>query len=188
MKWGSLAPARFLSERDTAVPGVRRVISIAQPSAGADWSQTVPGGRSWRVLGATANLTTSATVASRFPGWQATVAGALIYNYVGIGSLPASSSSAPCTWAPGPGSQSTATAFFVWVPVPDVWLPEQTKFGSLTSNLQVGDQWSAPSLWIEEGFFTDNQLTEFEVEREEYTLEEYEAYERAMAQAGTAGP
>jgi len=45
----------------------RRVVAVADPAAGADWSATVPGGHVWVLEAIGARLTTDSTVVSRVP-------------------------------------------------------------------------------------------------------------------------
>lgn len=52
------------------LPGVVRDITVVSPGAGQQWLLTVPGGEQWWILACTWNLTTSATVANRFIGYQ----------------------------------------------------------------------------------------------------------------------
>lgn len=50
--------------------GVQRVIEVAEPGAGRDWSLVLPSGAYWRLLVGSCELTTSAAEASRTPGMQ----------------------------------------------------------------------------------------------------------------------
>lgn len=53
----------------TATASYQR-LTVAAPAAGAEWSYTVPAGTWVRWLEAFGTLTTSATVANRYPGWR----------------------------------------------------------------------------------------------------------------------
>ena len=127
-----------------------RVVTPAAPSAGADWSLTVPGGVRWRVRSIVAKLTTAVAVANRVPalllsdGTSVFMASAATYNQ-------AASKTLNYAWYPDAQSPPAATAgAWLGLPFPDVWLETGYVIASSTANMQAADQWSAIALAVEE--------------------------------------
>jgi hypothetical protein len=126
---------------------------ISNPSAGTDWSITVPNFMRWRLMAARAQLVTSATAANRqvilrfgpSPNFvfqamsQAVQAASLTWNY---------------SWATGITSFTAATGAVtpnMNIATPgDLWLAAGQVIGSGTQNIQAGDQWSNIFIQVEE--------------------------------------
>lgn len=185
MRWpGTIQPSRFLSHTGQVLPGVRRLIPVADPAAGADWTVTVPGGVQWKIIGGYAALTASATTADRLAYTYVTIDGyGVVYAY-STSAVVASTSghytitSDPAVVAAGINSDAQSLVY------PSVYFPESTEIGTNTLNLEEGDQWSQIVLWIEEVYVTDPQLSE--IAREEAILQrdiavaEFEQYEQSQ--------
>lgn len=175
--------ARFLSTSGKVHNGVKRVVRVPAPAAGAEFSVAVPGGAQWRILAGMASLTTSAVVANRLPRYAFTIAGLRVYetgdavNYAAGGTYGQSFAIGAAAQFSGGGGNSSS------VPIPSLWLPDGAVFGSHTVALDVGDQWSAAVLWIEECYFTDAELTE---DREQLRRDLLQAA-GALNAAGPAG-
>lgn len=157
---------RFLSNDSKAMRGVRRPMPVPSPAAGAEWSVKVPGGRMWRILGGQALFTASAAVANRLLGLQVTASGALVY--VNQSTFAVVAAATPfAVYQPGT-ALSPAVEDGTAVPIPFVpqWLEQGDTFGSLTGALQAADQYSAITLVIEELWFTNQDLNDWELAAE----------------------
>lgn len=125
---------------------IRRVVPVANPAPGAEWSVTVPAGAVWWPLAVRSVLTTSATVGTREPalviaetrdvitipvpsGIEASAIG--IYEWVVDVSVP------------GPSTTQVA-------PLPRIGLPAGWSVRSVTLGLDVADQWSDITLLVTE--------------------------------------
>lgn len=163
---GTIQPARFLSRTGEIFPGVRRVVQVANPAAGNDWSVAVPGGVQWLILAGNATLTTSATVASREVYGNLYVQNELVFKQPGLGGIAASTVTS-LNIVTDPGLLANYEAYSNGlIPSPLIPLPPGTIVSVTTTNLQVGDQWSGIMIWVEEYYFTDSQLSEIERAKE----------------------
>lgn len=166
MSVGTIQPARFLSHTGRVLPGVRRVVQVPSPAAGADWSVTVPGGVQWRILSGLSTLATSVTVGHRYPDAKVSVDGEQVYGITANGGIDESATivyaivTDPNTAGAWNGSATNLYAY------PFTFFPQQAQIGVTTSNLDVADQWSNIVLWIEEVYETDQQLTQRELDKE----------------------
>jgi hypothetical protein len=127
-----------------------RVVQVPTPAVGTDWSVAAPGQGLWRLLAFRYVFTTDANVANRLPS--------LI---VDDGTSALLQVSAPAVQAAGiaqsysgfPGSGGAALAGAPWlVPCPSdgILLLPGFRLRSSTTAIQVGDQFSAIALYIEE--------------------------------------
>jgi len=120
--------------------------SLANPAVGADIVDPTETTDSFRLVTFRATLHTSAAVANRFPHFRFTdrngtvlhdvVAPAaqtagltVVYDLAGTGNAQAFTTNAVDGLCP--------------LPLPDIRFPAGTKFSSLTTAIDVGDQWSA---------------------------------------------
>lgn len=130
-------------------PGFIRSIAVADPAAGAEWSQTVPTNARWRVLGVDAALVTDATVANR----EAVLTiddGASIVAEIAAGTAQAASLTRRYSFARGVQRGGPAASTIINAPIPDAILMGGYRIRSVTTNLQAGDNWGAPQLWVEQ--------------------------------------
>lgn len=184
MRWpGTIQPSRFLSHTGQVLPGVRRIVNVKNPAAGADWSVTVPAGVQWKVIGGAANFTTSATVDSRHPfmivkwdGYRLSTAGTVVSIAASSGLTLGITSDPAVAYAIGVAQE-------VGLTLPNLYFPDGTTIGTNTASLQAGDQWSSIALWVEEVYVTDAQLSEdarlhAELERD-IAIYEYQQAEQA---------
>lgn len=129
--------------------GTLRSIAVADPAAGAEWSETVPTNARWVLYSVRATLTTDATVANRVP----TVViddGANELARVASTAVQAASLVRPYSFgAFGVGIDQGASGVTVPAPFP---LPLQGgwRVRSLTGAIVAGDDWSVPRLLVEE--------------------------------------
>lgn len=130
--------------------GALRAIAGTTPAAGAEISETVPTGARWELLSLTATLTSSATVANR----HAVLVlddGATPYFRVGISTNQAASLAINYNYAQGVGSAALDGGVQFITPIPaGVRLASGHRVRTLTTNLQVGDQWSAVEYLVRE--------------------------------------
>lgn len=123
-----------------------RIVSlVANPAAGADWSQSVPAGHLWQLLGVTATLTTSAAVANRA---VALVLGDGTNPFLTIPApaVQAASLAGVYSWAGEGGGYAVGVRQLA--PLPGLTLPPAWTLGSSTLLVDVGDQWSAVRLLL----------------------------------------
>ncbi len=124
-------------------PGVIRSITGATPALGQEISETIPSQRRWILLAFRAQLTTSATVANRLPGFSLDDGANAFAN---VHSTAAQVASLTASYSITPGNQffNDGTNNFL-IPFPT---PLQLKVGfhirSNTVAIQAGDQWTAP--------------------------------------------
>ena len=129
--------------------GRMRSIAIANPAAGADWSQTVPAGVTWILRAVTATLTTAVSVAARQASLQVTDATPHLLLDSPGGSTEAASLGDVYSWFNGGGGFIEGLSVAGGLPAefrcPAGWIV-QTK----TANIQAADQWSNVVLTVEE--------------------------------------
>jgi len=130
-------------------PGNLRSVIVANPAAGADWSLTVPASARWRLQSWSAIFTASATVANRQvrarlgDGVQVTWSGQAQASIVASQVAQVSAGQSQAT--------STLIATEINAPLPgQVILPGNFTVSTLTAGIQVGDQWSAIRVEVEE--------------------------------------
>jgi hypothetical protein len=148
----SLTPLFYpLGKVDGSMDGVGNLRRIAgtSPGAGVDISETVPTGAMWELVAFTANLVTSATVASRAP-ILVFDDGTTLFANVRFGVLMPASSNNTCTWAPTFPYDATFPGFSSAPLPPGLILPPGYRIRTVTGNLQASDQWGAPSYLVQE--------------------------------------
>lgn len=120
--------------------------SVPVPAPGADLLDIPNYGDAYRLLTLRAVLTTSATVANRYPHFQfVSPSGAVLHEVVPMTAQAASTAVAydlvGASGSANEGSQvNDGTASLV---LPDLWWAAGTRVRTVTTALQVGDQWSA---------------------------------------------
>jgi hypothetical protein len=129
-------------------PGWTSVITVSVPSAGADWTQTVPPGEQWIVRAVRAVLTTSATVGNRIPILTLTDAAAhiLTQSYNSIADV--ASNNANFMWANGYQQQNLGNLFTQPWPY-ELRMQAGWILSTSTLGIVAGDQWSAIQLTVE---------------------------------------
>ena len=130
------------------VAGTLKTHTVAQPAAGAEWTATVPAGVLWYVRAIYAILTTSATVATRYPTLDVTdgiatfaaippcggQVASLVYKY---------------SWAEGYAQDAVIVYTAAQIPLPHISpLSAGCVISSATNSLQSGDQWSVIALRV----------------------------------------
>lgn len=129
--------------------GEIEVIAGTDPAAGIEISQTVPTGFAWRLLAVTATLVTSAVAANR----EASLVlddGTNIFARIPTSQNHAASLTRRVGWFHGatPAAVVTDTTLQAGLPN-DVILGAGFRVRIITTNLDAGDNWSAPILLVE---------------------------------------
>jgi len=180
---GTIQPARFLSYTGHKRPGVRKVVPIGNPNPGSEWLYTVPGGSMIFVIGGYAQLTTSATVANRFPGSAVLIDSTTVWGPQSATAITATGT-ANITYTSGLSALVAPTNVQGgMIPFPNSPMLDGYVFGSLTAGLQAGDTYTKVALWVEQYYFTDAELSAIEDDRET-VIREYLQYETQSALAG----
>lgn len=131
--------------------GLLRVIPGTNPAAGAEILETVPTGARWRFIAMRAVLVTDATVATRVPSIVFQSAVPLEFLRIGPQTGQGLSTTGIFSWLSGQGYDSGALATIQSIGVPgSMWLAAGHRIATVTTNLQAGDDWAAPVLFLEE--------------------------------------
>lgn len=137
----------------TEGPGNMRVITVAVPATGAEWTQTVQNGARWRIMGIEAKLITAVAVAARVPKVQFfdTLSSLPFYTAVPSQAVAAATTVQVCA-APGAASSAPELTTVNQALPTDMILSglNPTTISSLTSLLQAGDAYTNISLFVEE--------------------------------------
>ena len=181
---GAIQPARFLTHSGKILPGVRRIVHVPNPAAGADWQTVVPAGVQWRILSGIATLTTSAAAGNRGATSTVIVDGVLIWNGHSSAFTAGSTAQVYPIVVGGANEQTYITNGVESLWYQDVFYPQGSVIGTSTSSINVADQWSAISLWVEEVYFTDSQLSTIETLREADERSYLQELEKEYAQQG----
>jgi hypothetical protein len=129
--------------------GARRVVAGADPAAGVEWSITVPTDARWRFIALRVLLVNDATVASRVPVFVFDDGANEFYNVAAQIALVASQTGSYSIGGGQGSAQSVGTSMTLPAPQ-DFYLGAGFRIRSNTSNLQAGDNWTAPQALIEE--------------------------------------
>lgn len=127
-----------------------RVFPVTTPSAGADFSAVVPGGRVWRPLAITAKLVTSGTAGTRAANLKLTDQTNTIVELAPF-ATQAASLTATYSWSNGSVSGAGSSAGgVITTALPDWALPAGYTITTVTTNIDTADQWSNVVVWLEE--------------------------------------
>lgn len=134
-------------------PGNISFGTVVNPAAGADFAfSTLNTNGRTRVASLKATLTTSATVANRFPSFTITdvSSGILHYQVQDTAAVPASTTVTYSLVPGGTNVRGGGAPIFVTLPLPSPEIDiNGATLASSTQGLQVGDQWSAISFGTE---------------------------------------
>lgn len=132
-------------------PGLLRHIAVADPAAGAEFSETVPTNARWRLIAVGATLITDGTAATR-DGRLSVDDGVNTVWFGPPGASQAASLTRIYHWASGmaPGSVVGGNGY-IWSFLPAMpLLLGGWRIRSSTVNLQLADNWNTPLIWAEE--------------------------------------
>lgn len=123
---------------------------VPAPVAGADLVYTVPVGVLWNVISITALFTASAGVANRTVNFFVkNEGGKIVYQYA-IGTALTAGQTCTYTFSEDVVTPTpSANGGVILEPLPSTWFPSNWSFGTTTTNIQSGDQWSALGVWIQ---------------------------------------
>jgi hypothetical protein len=138
-------------EQPTEGNGVLRRVAGTNPPATNEIHEAVPTGARWRLLSLFVALTTNATVANRRP----------VFTLSDISSFAFYSASAPIVQAASLTTYYDIVSGLAYDTAPDstrvligipafLLLSAGCQIDSLTTNMQAGDDYIAPSMWVEE--------------------------------------
>ncbi len=133
------------------IRGRLRTILLTTPAAGAEFTQTVPTGKIWRIRMVRGTLTTAVAVATRIVALLFND-GTNIYAIFPVNTTQAASLTRNYNFAPGAANESTqqAVGLEITQSIPNLDLLAGYFFRSSTFNLQAADQWSGIIVAIEE--------------------------------------
>jgi hypothetical protein len=129
--------------------GFLRSITGTDPAAGVEISETVPTNARWRLLAITATLVTSAVVGSRFPELIVDD-GASTYYRQNAQSSQAASLTVVYSGNNGSWSGQNVGTRQVWPLANEMELAAGHRIRTSTTNIDGGDNWSAPQYLVEE--------------------------------------
>jgi hypothetical protein len=141
-----------VNERKVSGHGGIKVYTVSNPSAGADWTYTIPSNARFKVISVKAVLTTSSSVADR----RASLVfddGTNISWYSLSNQLQAASATNVYQVSPGMVNSTLTTAagtVYQSLSMAPVQLSEDFRIRSSTINIQAADQWSAIVVTVEE--------------------------------------
>jgi len=128
-------------------------VTTADPAAGAlPAEQTVPEGKRWLLVGAYAQLVTSADVANRYPYLRILIDGTNASALIGNGTAQTASGTRPHTWAPGLTFAVASANIGYAHPLPSggIEIPAGGKVSIQTASLQAADDWTAAQFYYKE--------------------------------------
>lgn len=125
-------------------------VPVANPAAGADWNAVVPAGCAWELLSAEGTLTTSAAVANRVPNLRIRDAAGLELSRIGPQAVQAATLVGVFSYLVGFGTVAGVSGQQMPLPSPPFFLPSGWQVGSVTTAIDVADQWSAVTLAVRE--------------------------------------
>lgn len=130
-------------------PGAIRSVAGTDPAANVEISEVVPTGARWRLRAIDAALVTDANVANR----EVTLTiddGANVLAEVTTGVAQAASVTRRYSFAQGVQRVTAAASTIIGAPAPDLILLAGWRIRTVTTALQVTDNWGAPRLCVEE--------------------------------------
>lgn len=138
--------------RIASLPGNPQLVTYlgTDPAANTEISETVPAGKMWRLTAFTVAFVTDANVANRFPKLILDD-GANEIVREGITTAITASLSMVLSFYLGRATQSvnvTAGGVSAASPLPDIVLPPGSRVRTVTGNLQVGDNYGAPTFTV----------------------------------------
>lgn len=144
-------PRAQILEAFAGHPGGRLLVATLgdDPAANTEISVTVPGRAQWRVHAISAVLVTDATVANRRPRFTFSHQGRTYYSVAGQADHTASTT-VRYSAAEGIAGDAQVASGRVVLPLPPLMLLPGSVFETETANLQSGDNWGAPVLYVTE--------------------------------------
>lgn len=123
---------------------------VAAPAAGAEWAVSVPARTTWEVLSVRHRLATSAVVANRAPGLRVNDPNGITVYQLSPQAVLAAGAASFVDFLPGLGTTESVQQQQALLPSPVPVIPEGWSIGSLTTGIDVGDQYSGIVLVVRE--------------------------------------
>lgn len=129
-----------------------KVITGADPAAGVEISETVPAGKSWRLMSCQAVLVASATAASRMPALVFDNGTTEFIRSGFQGGAQVANETQRYAWARGYAHHRTdlGDPDLAMSPLPDIVLGPGFRVRTVTLAIQAGDDWGAPVFYVAE--------------------------------------
>lgn len=129
--------------------GTIREVAGTNPAAAAEIAETVPTNAQWRIIAVSAVFVADANTGNRRPSLTFTTGGNVLGRFLVAGNIVANET-VRVTWA-SIGDAETVASQGNLGHLPEFNMLDQgTVIDTLTNNLQAGDDWAAPTLWVEE--------------------------------------
>lgn len=133
--------------------GGMRQITGTNPAAGSEISETVPTGRQWLVHGVKFALVTAATAGSRRPHLVFNLTSTFEFNcFASIDQIISENKQYSCGEYGVVPDETDDNDIIIPIPT-NIWLPAGGTIKTQTTNLAAGDDYSAPTLFVEEFFY-----------------------------------
>jgi hypothetical protein len=130
--------------------GRRRIVQIAKPAAGKDFTFTTSESMLWGIVSLTTKLVTSAQVAKRVPALEIKDGDGNPLMVIAGSQELAESSTRRITFAQGVASNSTLAGAGDTIGLPRMLLLPGYSVATVTTGVQTEDQYESTFLWIEE--------------------------------------
>jgi hypothetical protein len=147
-------PSFPLTDSITPSPlrGVIKSVTGTDPAAGAECSDTVPANALWRLHGWRASLVTSAAATTRQVMLQVTDGATVVMETPANGTQGASLTRAYSALESVSAPAGVGSSLFIALPS-EMVIPAGYVIRTSTSGLDVGDNWGAPQLTVEEWLY-----------------------------------
>jgi hypothetical protein len=130
--------------------GWTQPVYLPAPAAGAGWSRKADGRYFERLLSVTFSLVTSAVVANRVTTVQLLDGNGLVVTEVPAGGVQVASTTLAVRLVTGAPAYAAAVAGGSYGFLPDLLVPPDWTWRAVTTGIDVGDQFSAPLLQLQQ--------------------------------------
>lgn len=127
--------------------GLLKVVTGTDPAAGAEISETVPAGKAWLLLAFHVTFATDATAANRIVNLAFDDGSTTFYRQATTAAVTASLTPV-ITWARAGSAISASGISSQNSLLVDAVIPAGYRMKTVTANLQAGDNYSAPVLYV----------------------------------------
>ena len=141
--------ARLMADPPGFAVGWQQALHLPAPAAGAQWSHTVDGRYLERLVSVFTSFQASAVVASRYPVLALVDGDGRTVTEVPVGAAIAAGSLLVASLTAGAPVAATGAGGAVGGYLPDLLLPGDWQWQSRVTNMDPGDQWSAPVLLVQ---------------------------------------
>lgn len=121
----------------------------------------------WHVLFGRATFVASAAVANRLLGTSVKINGTEVWRVVLANNVTAGQTVQVTYTGQTENIAGLDPALFAAVPMPDLWLEPGDTIGSVTSAVDVADQYSALTLFVEESWIVNADIRDHLLEEEQ---------------------